>query len=61
MEKALNVTNGEGGANIVEVDQETTSSENPAEIIEDSPLAKGLPEWNIEPPVIAVRRKTKVS
>ena len=42
-------------------DQKTTPAENVVKIIEDSPLAKGLPEWNIEPPVIAVRRKSKVS
>ena len=42
-------------------EQETSPAENAPNFIEDSPLAKGLPEWNIEPPVIAVRRKSKAS
>jgi len=34
----------------------------PYKVVEEeiSPLANGLPEWNIEPPIIAVRRKARV-
>jgi Na+-transporting methylmalonyl-CoA/oxaloacetate decarboxylase gamma subunit len=34
-------------------------SETLSQISEDSTLASALPEWNVEPPVIAVRRKSK--
>jgi len=33
----------------------------PSTAEEISPLAHGLPDWTIEPPVIAIRRKPKAS
>ena len=54
---ATNPVEKDGGVK----DQESVPAESPINLIEDSPLAKGLPKWSIEPPVIAVRRKSKVS
>ncbi|MCL2017130.1 MAG: zinc ribbon domain-containing protein [Defluviitaleaceae bacterium] len=38
---------------------ETVETVDTIDIIDDSPLAKGLPDWSIEPPVIAIRRKPR--
>ena len=38
-----------------------SAAETAEKAAEDNPLANGLPEWTIEPPVIAVRRKPKAS